>query len=234
MPLHENSDDFVFDNQMLAQIAYFGFSIGEVSCPAKYFEEASSINFRRSMVYGLGVVRTSLQYRLAKWGVTHPRLFAADGVVCDVSALPPLTGRRSAEYAPRRCARRFIIARAGRVRRVLSRECDAPSRRCDTTSGQSGARDFQLGYVIGYLDAVALAQASETARAIPTAAARTSIAGCDDVNAFFAERRRIRTARCPTPCTQVGAKIRDEWLREWGTGRRPKAVAESEPQSLSG
>jgi len=79
LPLLENSDDFVFDNQMLAQIAYFGFSIGEVSCPAKYFEEASSINFRRSMVYGLGVVRTSVQYRLAKWGWSHHRLFAADG-----------------------------------------------------------------------------------------------------------------------------------------------------------
>jgi glycosyltransferase involved in cell wall biosynthesis len=79
LPLLENSDDFVFDNQMLAQIAYFGFSIGEVSCPAKYFEGASSIDLRRSVVYGLGVVRTSAQYRLAKWGVAHPRLFAADG-----------------------------------------------------------------------------------------------------------------------------------------------------------
>jgi glycosyltransferase involved in cell wall biosynthesis len=79
LPLLENSDDFVFDNQMLAQIAFFGFSIGEVSCPAKYFEEASSINFRRSMVYGLGVVRTSIQYRLSKWGVAHHRLFTADG-----------------------------------------------------------------------------------------------------------------------------------------------------------
>jgi hypothetical protein len=79
LPLLENSDDFVFDNQMLAQIAFFGFSIGEVSCPAKYFEEASSINFRRSMIYGLGVVRTSIQYRLAKWGISHQRLFAGDG-----------------------------------------------------------------------------------------------------------------------------------------------------------
>jgi glycosyltransferase involved in cell wall biosynthesis len=79
LPLLENSDDFVFDNQMLAQIAYFGFSIGEVSCPAKYFEEASSINFRRSMIYGLGVVRTSLQYRFTKMGWSSNRLFAADG-----------------------------------------------------------------------------------------------------------------------------------------------------------
>lgn len=79
LPLLENSDDFVFDNQMLAQIAFFGFSIGEVSCPAKYFAEASSIDFRRSVVYGLGVVRTSLQYRLAKWGYGHARVFAQDG-----------------------------------------------------------------------------------------------------------------------------------------------------------
>jgi hypothetical protein len=79
LPLLENSDDFVFDNQMLAQIAYFGFSIGEVSCPAKYFEGASSINLRRSIVYGLGVVRTSVQFRLQKWGLSHHRLFAPDG-----------------------------------------------------------------------------------------------------------------------------------------------------------
>ena len=61
LPLLENSDDFVFDNQMLAQILLAGFEIGEVSCPAAYFEEASSINFRRSVRYGLGVVTTSLQ-----------------------------------------------------------------------------------------------------------------------------------------------------------------------------
>jgi len=79
LPLLENSDDFVFDNQMLAQIAFFGFSIGEVSCPAKYFAEASSINFRRSVVYGMGVLRTSVQYRLAKWGIGHSRVFADDG-----------------------------------------------------------------------------------------------------------------------------------------------------------
>ena len=79
LPLLENSDDFVFDNEMLAQIAFFGFSIGEVSCPAKYFPEASSINFRRSVVYGLGVLRTSLRYRLAKWGLGHSRVFARDG-----------------------------------------------------------------------------------------------------------------------------------------------------------
>lgn len=79
LPLEENSNDFVFDNQMLAQAAYFGFSIGEVSCPASYFPEASSINFRRSAVYGLGVVKTSIQYRLNRWGILHSPLFSENG-----------------------------------------------------------------------------------------------------------------------------------------------------------
>jgi len=64
-----NSDDFVFDNQMLAQILWHGFTIGEVSCPTKYFPEASSINFRRSVRYGFGCLRVAAKYRLAKWGV---------------------------------------------------------------------------------------------------------------------------------------------------------------------
>ena len=64
LPLLHCSDDFVFDNQMLTQAHFFGFRIGEVSCPTRYFPEASSINFRRSMVYGFGVLRTSLQYFL--------------------------------------------------------------------------------------------------------------------------------------------------------------------------
>lgn len=79
LPLNENSDDFVFDNQMLAQSAYFGFSIGEVSCPTKYFDDASSINFRRSVTYGLGVLSTSLAFRLARWGLASPRIFSASG-----------------------------------------------------------------------------------------------------------------------------------------------------------
>lgn len=68
LPLANNSDDFVFDNQMLAQILWFGFTIGEVSCPTKYFPEASSINFRRSLAYGIGCLATGMKYRLAKWG----------------------------------------------------------------------------------------------------------------------------------------------------------------------
>jgi glycosyltransferase involved in cell wall biosynthesis len=66
---NQNSDDFVFDNQMLAQITYKGFAIAEITCPTKYFDEASSINFRRSSIYGLGVLRTSIEYRLNKMGV---------------------------------------------------------------------------------------------------------------------------------------------------------------------
>jgi len=79
LPLEENSDDFVFDNQMLSQAAYFGFKIGEISCPTKYFEEASSINFQRSVIYGLGVLKTSMQFRLNKWGLLNDRLFDPDG-----------------------------------------------------------------------------------------------------------------------------------------------------------
>jgi hypothetical protein len=63
-----NSDDFVFDNQMLSQIFYKGFSIAEVTCPTKYFEEASSINFSRSLTYGIGCMRVSLIHRFCKWG----------------------------------------------------------------------------------------------------------------------------------------------------------------------
>ncbi|MEL6669543.1 MAG: glycosyltransferase family 2 protein [Bacteroidota bacterium] len=70
-----NDDDFVFDNEMLSQIIYAGFHIGEISCPTKYFEEASSINFRRSMKYGLGVLRVSLVHRLCKWGLIRSKLY---------------------------------------------------------------------------------------------------------------------------------------------------------------
>jgi len=70
-----NSDDFVFDNEMLAQIFYAGFEIGEVTCPTKYFKEASSINMKRSMIYGLGVLRVSFQYRLNKWGIIKSKIF---------------------------------------------------------------------------------------------------------------------------------------------------------------
>ncbi len=73
--LEHNSDDFIFDNQMLAQIIYKGFKIGEITCPTKYFPEASSINFKRSMKYGLGVLWTSLQFRLHRWGICKFKIF---------------------------------------------------------------------------------------------------------------------------------------------------------------
>jgi len=76
LPLEENSDDFVFDNQMLAQALWYGFHIGEISCPTKYFPEASSINFRRSVVYGIGVLATSVLYRLWRWRLVKTRLFS--------------------------------------------------------------------------------------------------------------------------------------------------------------
>ncbi len=76
LPLLANSDDFVFDNQVLAQVVAGGFSVGEISCPTRYFPEASSINFRRSVIYGFGMLGTSLTYRLWRWGWTQPELFA--------------------------------------------------------------------------------------------------------------------------------------------------------------
>jgi glycosyltransferase involved in cell wall biosynthesis len=79
LALNENSDDFVFDNQMLAQIIQAGFQIGEVSCPAAYFEEASSINFRRSVKYGLGVLVVSLQLFLQRTGLASFRIFEPTG-----------------------------------------------------------------------------------------------------------------------------------------------------------
>jgi glycosyltransferase involved in cell wall biosynthesis len=75
LPLESNSDDFVFDNEMLAQAVLVGARMGEISCPTRYFEEASSINFRRSSIYGLGVLKTSILYRLAKWGIYRSPIF---------------------------------------------------------------------------------------------------------------------------------------------------------------
>lgn len=81
LPLEKNSDDFIFDNQMLAQILWLGHSIGEVSCPTKYFPEASSINFQRSIVYGLGCLWIGLRFRLARWGVLSSVPFILDSAV---------------------------------------------------------------------------------------------------------------------------------------------------------
>lgn len=87
LPLEENSDDFVFDNQMLTQAAYFNFRIGEISCPTKYFAEASSINFFRSSKYGLGCLWNGFVYNTARLGLYVPAFLSA-------------TGRRLAPEAP--------------------------------------------------------------------------------------------------------------------------------------
>jgi glycosyltransferase involved in cell wall biosynthesis len=79
LPLEQNSDDFVFDNQMLAQVVWYGFRVGELSCPTKYFREASSINFRRSVTYGLGVLGTAFRFRLNRMGICRSRIFQGAG-----------------------------------------------------------------------------------------------------------------------------------------------------------
>ena len=78
LPLGKNSDDFVFDNQMLAQIVWFDYTIAEVSCPTKYFAEASSINLRRSIKYGFGCLATALNFRLSKMKLINNPLFPAN------------------------------------------------------------------------------------------------------------------------------------------------------------
>jgi glycosyltransferase involved in cell wall biosynthesis len=88
LPLLENSDDFVFDNQMLAQILLAGFEIGEVSCPAAYFEEASSINLSRSIRYGLGVLTVSVQALLQRKNLARFPIFDPNGQRLDPSAPP--------------------------------------------------------------------------------------------------------------------------------------------------
>ena len=111
LPLAENSDDFVFDNQMLAQILWHGFTIGEVSCPTKYFPEASSINFRRSIKYGFGCLGTALAFRLAKMGLWRSKRFTRRGLsardsrdflrlAAERCSTPNLTALSQAELTP--------------------------------------------------------------------------------------------------------------------------------------
>lgn len=78
LPLEVNSDDFVFDNQMLVQVIWYGYTIAEISCPTKYFPEASSINFQRSLTYGIGCLSTAFIFRLVKMGLATSRLFPPD------------------------------------------------------------------------------------------------------------------------------------------------------------
>ena len=76
LPLETNEDGFVFDNQMLSQIIYAGFTIGEITCPTSYMEDSSSIGFPRAVSYGIGVIKTSMAFRLHRWGMYCSRLFA--------------------------------------------------------------------------------------------------------------------------------------------------------------
>jgi len=75
LPLDTNDDDFVFDNQMLSQIIYAGFNIGEITCPTRYMEDSSSISFPKAVLYGIGVIKTSVAFRLHRWGLQKHRLF---------------------------------------------------------------------------------------------------------------------------------------------------------------
>ena len=79
LPLEENSDDFVFDSEMLVQAVFFGFRLGELSCPTRYFKEASSINFRRSVKYGFGVLGSIVQFVTAKWGIKESAILKSGG-----------------------------------------------------------------------------------------------------------------------------------------------------------
>jgi len=97
LPLVENSDDFVFDNQMLAQCVHFGFRLGEISCPTKYFQEASSISFRRSVKYGLGVLVTTMQFALQKYGVARFPIFSSEGRTLGSSVDPYYVASASAD-----------------------------------------------------------------------------------------------------------------------------------------
>ncbi len=83
LPLRRNSDGFVFDNEMLAQAVVFGFRIGEISCPTRYFEDASSINFAGSVRYGLGILRTTALYLIRRAGLARPRLFEPENAAGD-------------------------------------------------------------------------------------------------------------------------------------------------------
>jgi glycosyltransferase involved in cell wall biosynthesis len=103
LPLLACSNDFVFDNEMIAQAMWAGFRLGEISCPTKYFAEASSINFRRSCVYGLGVLRTAISYRLCRWRLWKSGLFASDAARLP-SSVAPMPSMTVAEPLPRKRA----------------------------------------------------------------------------------------------------------------------------------
>ncbi len=101
LPLGENSDDFLFDNQMLAQAIYFGHRVGEITCPTRYFDEASSIPLGRAVRYGLGVLQTSAQFWCARHGLTRPKLFSSAGRTLDAEReQPPYFDPATSDTAP--------------------------------------------------------------------------------------------------------------------------------------
>ncbi len=85
LPLLENSDDFIFDNQLLAQAIYFGYRVGEITAPAQYTKESSSINFKKSVIYGIEVIFTSLKFAIQALGLARFSIFSKDGKKLEVS-----------------------------------------------------------------------------------------------------------------------------------------------------
>lgn len=100
LPLIENSDDFVFDNQVIAQCVMSGFRIGEISCPTSYFKEASSISFRRSVRYGLGVITTTAKFTAHKLGITKSRMFASAGRKVALKYYAEIESKRAVQRNP--------------------------------------------------------------------------------------------------------------------------------------
>ena len=98
VPFYNNSDDFVFDNELLAQVLYKGYEIGEITCPTKYFKDASSINFTRSLQYGAGVLRVSFQYALQKLGIARFSIFSAN--LSSAQAIVPSPMHQSFQKSP--------------------------------------------------------------------------------------------------------------------------------------
>lgn len=95
LPLEENDDAFVFDNQMLVQAIHFGFRFAEVTCPTRYAPESSSINFTKSVEYGFGVLGTAMKMRMAKWGLAKPRFLSPDGRKLEIPEPARARGARS-------------------------------------------------------------------------------------------------------------------------------------------
>jgi hypothetical protein len=99
LPLLENSDDFVFDNEMLVQALSFGFRVGEISCPSAYFDEASSINFWRSLRYGFGVVSTALKYKLHRMGLAQFPFLSPEGRALNSPAIELVESKLAVDRA---------------------------------------------------------------------------------------------------------------------------------------